>query len=194
MIRIHDLVIVENEHLYGPGKRLLLFLKGCSIHCKGCVNEHLWPFEGGTMIEAQTIVELCCQENLDGVTIHGGEPLDQADELIELVKKIKNQNLTVILFTGYIKKQLNNVQKSIWNMSDIVVAGRFDERKLNYNLQFRGSTNQRVYAHNGKYKNYKVEDGFTTAIFTIDQKGNIDITGFLTDDIKRLIEENTKNK
>lgn len=186
MIRIHKMMIVENEHLYGPGKRLLLYLKGCSLHCKGCINPHLWPFEGGTMVNSQDILNFCIKEHLDGITIHGGEPLDQADGLTELVDLIKKSNKTIILFTGYIKKELNKNQKYIWNQSDIVVAGRFQINKRNVNLQFRGSTNQRVYMHNGPYKNYKLEDGYTTAILTINEDGSMDINGFLTDDILKL--------
>lgn len=187
MIRIHKIMIVENEHLYGPGKRVLLYLKGCSLHCEGCINPHLWPFEGGTMVEPREILELCSKENIEGITIHGGEPLDQADGLIELIDLIKVSGKTVILFTGYIKKELDSKQKYVWNKSDIVVAGRFQLKKRNVNLQFRGSTNQRVYIHDGPYKNYKLSDGFTTAILTINEDGSMDVNGFLTEDISKLV-------
>lgn len=187
MIRVHKLMIVENEHLYGPGKRLLIYFKGCSIQCEGCINQHLWAFEGGTMMNSNDILEMCEKENVEGITIHGGEPLDQADGLYDVVKAIKNEKYSVILFTGYLKRELDKVQIKVWNNSDIVVAGRFQINKINVNLQFRGSTNQKVYIHKGIYKGYKIRDGFTTSILTIDENGDMDVNGFLTDDIKRLI-------
>jgi len=187
MINIQKLMLVENEHLYGPGKRLLIYLKGCSIHCDGCINTHLWSFEGGTPVSKEEILSLCTKEKLEGLTIHGGEPLDQADELEKVVDLVKNNGFTIILFTGYLNKELNKVQRRVWNKSDLVVAGRFVSKKRNVNLQFRGSTNQRVYSHNGPYKNFKLKDGYTTAIITIDENGNTDINGFLTDDVIDLV-------
>lgn len=187
MIRVHKLMTVENEHLYGPGKRLLIYLKGCSIHCEGCINQHLWPFEGGTMMSDVDILAICEKESLDGITIHGGEPLDQADELLKVVRTIKKSNRTSILFTGYQKRELNKVQKQVWDGSDIVVAGRFEIKKRNVNLQFRGSTNQRVYSHKGPYHGYKVKGGYTTAILTIDENGEMDVNGFLTEDVIKLV-------
>ena len=189
MIRLHKWMVVENEHLYGPGKRLLLFLKGCSLHCEGCVNQHLWPFEGGMLFEPKELLDLCSDNGVDGVTIHGGEPLDQADELLAFVKLVKAKGLTVVLFTGYTKKELNRVQSRVWDLADIVVAGRFQMAKRKVTLQFRGSTNQRVYTHPGPYKGYKVEDGFTTAILTINENGEMDVNGFLTEDIAKLVTE-----
>ena len=54
------------------------------------------------------ILEICKKESLEGITIHGGEPLDQANGLYDVVKTIKNEKYTAILFTGYLKKELNN--------------------------------------------------------------------------------------
>ena len=190
MINIQRMMLVDNEHLYGPGKRLLIYLKGCSIHCEGCINPHLWSFDGGTPLSSDDILKILLDNNLDGVTLHGGEPLDQADELLKIVKDIKANGKTVILFTGYIKKELIGNRLKIWNLADIVVAGRFQLKKRNVYLQFRGSTNQRVYTHKGKYKNYNLKDGYTTAMFTIDENGDMDVNGFLTEDIAELM----KNK
>lgn len=188
MISIQKMMLVNNEHLYGPGGRLLIYLKGCSLHCEGCVNHHLWSFEGGTLLSSKEIAKVLLDNNLDGITLHGGEPLDQADELLKIVKSVKDSGKTVILFTGYTKKELTGNRLKIWNLSDIVVAGRFILKKRNINLQFRGSTNQRVYTHKGKLKNYKLKDGYTTAIFTINENGDVDINGFLTEDIAELMQ------
>lgn len=188
MIRIERMMSIENEHLYGPGKRAVIFLRGCSIHCNGCINKHLWPFSGGILVTAQEILDFCVKENVVGITIHGGEPLDQADELIELVSECGKQKLNIVLFTGYLKKELNGNQIKIWDRADLVVSGRFEENKKNINLQFRGSTNQRVYKHKGPYKNYKLTDGYTTAIITLDNYGKMCVNGFHSQDIEKLVE------
>lgn len=187
MIGIYKYKIVDNEHLYGPNKRLLVFFKGCKIHCEGCVNKHLWSFENADLMDVKELIDIILKENLGGITLHGGEPLDQKEELIKLVKELKKINKSVILFTGYKKKELDSVQASIWNMADIVISGRFIKEKLNFNLQFRGSSNQRVYTHKGIYKNYKVNDGKSATILTIDNNGDVNINGFLTDEIIKIL-------
>lgn len=188
MINYHDYSIVENEHLYGPGKRLLLFTQGCSLHCDGCVNSHLWEFGVGKNVSADELLDICQQNNLDGLTLHGGEPLDQPEEVYKSVKLLKDNGFTVILFTGYSKKELSKLQLKIWNRADIVVCGRFVQSKRNIYLQFRGSTNQRVITHKGKYKSYKIDDGQTVAILTVDINGELNIKGFYSDEIKDVID------
>lgn len=178
---------MKNEHLYGPGKRFLIFLQGCSLHCKGCVNEHLWEFGKGNNISVDNILTICKENNVDGITFHGGEPLDQAHELVDVVRLLKQNGFSIVLFTGYNKKELTDEQLHVWNNADIVVCGRFVETKKNLYLQFRGSTNQRVITHKGKYKDYKVKDGKTVAIFTLDGSGNVNIKGFRSGDVNELL-------
>ena len=186
MINIHRYEVVENEHLYGPGKRLLLFTQGCSLRCKGCTNQHLWEFGKGTNISIEEILNHC--NDLDGITLHGGEPLDQANVLIELVKRIKKQGKTIILFTGYTFNELSLTQKKVWLFSDIVIAGRYEEEKRNIYLQFRGSTNQKVFTHKGKYKNYNVKDGKTVALLSFNEDGEMQSRGFRTKELEKLLE------
>lgn len=193
MINIHSYEVVENEHLYGPGKRLLLFMQGCSLRCKGCTNQHLWEFGKGIDVTINEILNQC--NNLEGITLHGGEPLDQANVLVELIKKLKQQGNTVILFTGYIFKELDNVQKQAWLSSDIVISGRYEEQNRNIYLQFRGSTNQKVFTHKGKYKDYKIKDGQTVAILSFNEQGEMQSRGFRTDELEQLLNEiSKKNK
>lgn len=188
MINYHDLCVIENEHLYGPGKRLLLFTQGCSIHCEGCVNSHIWQFGCGKDISAEEILRICKENEVDGITLHGGEPLDQATAVLEAVKLLKENDFSIILFTGYTKRELNDDQIKVWDLADIVVSGRFIESKKNLYMQFRGSTNQRVFTHKGKYKDYKVVDGKTVVILTLDDKGDLNIKGFFSDEVKKIIE------
>lgn len=189
MVNCHDLCVIENEHLYGPGKRLLLFTQGCSIHCNGCINSHIWQFGCGKDITATEILDICKENGADGITFHGGEPLDQASAVLEVVKLLKENGFSIILFTGYIKKELKGDQNKVWNLADIVVSGRFVESKKNLYMQFRGSTNQRVYTHKGKYKGYKVVDGQTIAILSLDDRGNLNVKGFFSDEINKIIGE-----
>lgn len=191
MINIHRYEVVENEHLYGPGKRLLLFTQGCSLRCKGCTNQHLWEFGKGIDVTIEEILNQCT--DLDGITLHGGEPLDQANVLVELIKKLKQQGKTVILFTGYIFKELNKVQKQAWTSSDIVISGRYEEENRNIYLQFRGSTNQNVFTHKGKYKDYKIKDGQTVAILSFNEQGEMQSRGFRTDELEQLLNEISKD-
>ena len=175
----------DNEHLFGPGYRLVLFCQGCSIHCKGCINQHLWEFGVGKNISTQEIVELCSQT--EGITLHGGEPLDQSDGLLDVVKSLKIANKTIILFTGYKFKELKTTtQRQVWKMSDLVVSGRYEQSKRDIYLQFRGSSNQRVYKHKGKYENYVLNDGKTVAIFRIEENGKFSARGFRDQDLNEL--------
>ena len=181
----------ENEHLYGPGKRLLLFTQGCSLHCKGCVNKHLWQFGVGTNITVEEVLELC--QDVEGITLHGGEPLDQSEGILEVVKALKNAGKTVILFTGYQYKELSkSSQKRAWELSDLVISGRYVESKRNIYLQFRGSTNQRVYRHRGKYQDYQVKDGKSVAIIRLNENGEMQSRGFRNQELEELLQEITK--
>lgn len=181
----------ENEHLYGPGKRLLLFTQGCSLHCKGCVNKHLWQFGVGANISEREVLELC--QDVEGITLHGGEPLDQSEGVLEIVKALKSAGKTVILFTGYQYKELSkSSQKRVWSLSDLVVSGRYIEEKRNIYLQFRGSTNQRVYRHKGKYKDYQIKDGKSVAIIRLNENGEMQSRGFRNQELEELLQEITK--
>lgn len=187
MINYRTYSYEENEHLFGPGKRLLLFCQGCSIHCKGCINQHLWEFGTGKNITAQELVNLT--RETEGITLHGGEPLDQSEDLLEACQLIKKSGKTVILFTGYQYKELfKKSQKELWKISDLVVSGRYVEEKRNIYLQFRGSTNQRVYKHPGLYENYEVKDNSTVAIFRLSENG-MTTRGFRDNELDSLIKE-----
>ena len=187
MINVHSFFYEENEHLYGPERRLVLFLQGCSIRCKGCANSALWEFGQGRDIPAEQVLKLC--EDVDGVTLLGGEPLDQTEALLPIVSGLKKSGKTVVLFTGYKYKELSPAARRIWRNSDIVISGRFEQAKRSLYLQFRGSTNQRVYTHSGKYASYRVKDGHTEALIDLDASGALTLRGFCPEELSTLLNQ-----
>ena len=85
--------INEFDVANGPGIRTSIFLTGCTIHCKGCFNEHLQSFTAGKPFDNVALAELLTYSQNDrvcGISILGGEPFDQdKDELIKLVEESK---------------------------------------------------------------------------------------------------------
>ena len=78
----------------GPGLRFILFMQGCSLRCKFCHNRDSWDGKVGNEYSVDEIFnKIVRYKNYftvsnGGVTISGGEPLLQADFVLELIKKI----------------------------------------------------------------------------------------------------------
>lgn len=133
----------------GPGIGISVWFQGCSLHCKGCHNKQLWPFEG-TNIDPRDLedkIKRMVKVNkgmYDYIAILGGEPLDQdATQLWILLEHLIETNLPVILWTGY---ELKKVPTSLINYFKVkyIITGAYIERKRNPNF-FSGSQNQRIY-------------------------------------------------
>ena len=87
---------------------------------------------------------------ITGVTFSGGDPLEQSDKLIYMIKKFKEKNLNIWSYTGYTFEFLleNSNDKNKWKEYleniDVLVDGKFEIEKSSANLKFRGSSNQRI--------------------------------------------------
>ena len=88
--------IVESSRVNGPGIRAVVWFQGCTLACSGCWNKDTHSFSKSAGIEigveelAQKIAAL---PNLDGVTFSGGEPLQQAPELLMLMRRQRRRHL-----------------------------------------------------------------------------------------------------
>ena len=149
MIRIAG--IIEESIVDGPGIRLVVFTQGCKHNCKDCQNQHTHSFEGGKLISIDSIIDKMKENPLiDGITLSGGEPFEQAKELSILAKKAKLLGYDIITYTGYEYEYLesNSSELNSWNdllqNTDILIDGKFDIEKKDLKLRFRGSTNQRI--------------------------------------------------
>jgi anaerobic ribonucleoside-triphosphate reductase activating protein len=144
----------------GPGLRYAVYLQGCPHHCHGCHNPQTWDFNGGVWLDTADIADkINVNMLLDGVTISGGEPFFQAENLADLLKRL-DKRLQILCYTGYIFEELaKNNDKFVQNaleMIDILVDGRFEEQKKDFSLAFRGSANQRFIDVQASLKSGKV--------------------------------------
>lgn len=131
----------------GPGVRVSLFLQGCHHRCPGCFNQETWDPEDGrpfNSVDERYIEDLLSKWYVSGISILGGEPLEQHYELMKFLQRLKHNfpDKTVWLWTGF--KYDNVKDSSVFNYVDVVVDGRFVEELKDISLKYRGSSNQRV--------------------------------------------------
>lgn len=143
--------IVKQSITDGPGLRFTLFTQGCPHKCKGCHNPETWSFEGGKQYDIEKLLELFdANPLLKGVTLSGGEPLVQSEQLLPFVKEIKKRGKDVVCFTGFLYEDLLETSKNdpalkeLLEYIDILIDGPFILEKRDLSLKFRGSSNQRV--------------------------------------------------
>jgi anaerobic ribonucleoside-triphosphate reductase activating protein len=80
----------------------------------------------------------------DGVTVSGGEPFDQPDALLELLKRLREAgSLPVIVYTGFPFDSLRDQHAQALSTLDVLISEPFDARQV-ARITLIGSTNQRV--------------------------------------------------
>ncbi len=133
----------------GPGIRVSIFMQGCTFHCEGCFNPETWDFNEGIDFTDETINEimkLCEKQNIEGLSILGGEPLhpkniEGSTKLAKAFKeKFPKKNLWV--WSGFLLEKLKD--KEIFKYIDVLVDGQFKIKLKNPKLKYCGSSNQRV--------------------------------------------------
>ena len=132
----------------GPGIRTSVFFTGCPFKCKGCFNEKYQSFSSGnlwTKSEENKLFEYLSSNHISGLSVLGGEPLVQGNELRNLLKRVKEKTgKSVWLWSGFEFEQLDSNQLKILEYVDVLVDGLFVVEKKDLKLKFRGSSNQRV--------------------------------------------------
>ena len=126
-MRYHD--ITKDDMLNGDGLRVVLWVAGCSHHCKGCQNPITWDPEGGVLFDEsakQEIFEQLDKPYIEGITFSGGDPLHEknVDEVTAFAREI--QDLPIVSYL------------------DVIVDGKFDLERRDVSLPWKGSPNQRV--------------------------------------------------
>ncbi|HAG52015.1 MAG TPA: anaerobic ribonucleoside-triphosphate reductase activating protein [Deltaproteobacteria bacterium] len=177
-INIHS--IIPLSKINGPGKRMVIFFQGCNKRCHGCFNPATHSFDTVTLHSPEDILKKSLLNDIEGITVSGGEPFLQHNGLFELLKMAKNKyNLTTVVYTGFTYEELkeNAYYFQCLDFIDVLVDGRYDETKKEPTLLARGSTNQRFYFISNRYTEKDFYMPGKTEII-IGKNGVIKATGF----------------
>lgn len=134
----------------GPGVRVSIFTQGCAFNCPNCFNPETHDFNGGKEFTNETldkILNLCDNENVEGLSILGGEPChpNNIEGTTRLAKafKAKFPKKDLWIWSGFsFDKDLKD--KELMNYADVVVDGQYIDAVRNPSLKWKGSDNQRV--------------------------------------------------
>lgn len=120
----------------GPGIRVVVFMQGCPLRCLFCHNPEMWDINKKTEISSSDLVgKIMKYKNYfgqnGGVTFSGGEPLNQPEFLIEVLKICKENNIHTALDTSGVGK--GNYDE-ILKYTDLVIFDikAIDEFKYSY--------------------------------------------------------------
>lgn len=163
----------------GPGNRFVLWTQGCSKGCSECFNPETWSTNIYKELSPTQIFELIKDFEVDGVTISGGDPLEQEDELLELLMLLSTMRLRkgVILFSGFTRAEIssNFIREQCLKYIDVLVDGRY-EKNLKIDFSLRGSSNQEFYFFSNKILSDELH--FDQEIEISSLEGDIMMTGF----------------
>jgi len=137
----------------GPGERFVVWVQGCPLACPGCWNPDTWSFTRRELRDVSDLAaEVAATPGIEGVTFTGGEPFAQARALAGLGRAAWDLGLSVFVFTGYNVDELTMpAHRSLLDVTDVLVAGRYVEAQRSEGLTWRGSANQRIHFMTGRY-------------------------------------------
>jgi anaerobic ribonucleoside-triphosphate reductase activating protein len=187
--------IIPSSEIYGPGVRWVLWTQGCSLGCKGCWNTETWDPSNGkllSLIELKKSIDDA--DGVEGITLLGGEPLQQASVMLELIRYAKGKDLSVMLYTGYYEKEFDETMKQCFELSDLVIQGRYVEEKRDLGLLWRGSTNQIIESPTGYYDVEQFEEAQEVEIHIDHDSGQVTVTGYPDADIIEMVEGLSNSK
>jgi len=147
-------------HVLGPGYRSAVWVMGCPMHCKGCIAKDWIPNRKSILISPQKLAEILLKDpKVNGLTISGGEPFQQAQSLVELVRQMKKtREIDIICFSGHTLSHLQNDlllegAQELLSLVDVLIDGPYIEEK-NDGIGLRGSSNQQIHFLTNRWVGY----------------------------------------
>ena len=157
MLRLHAFLPCSRAN--GPGNRAVIWVQGCSFHCPGCYNPTTHERHGGEIVTVDALYErITALHGIEGITVSGGEPLQQRRPLMRLLHRVRQTGLSVVLWTGFTWEEVQRMPEAhrLPTCVDVLIAGRFDAtRRIARHL--RGSDNKTVHFLSGRYRQADIE-------------------------------------
>jgi anaerobic ribonucleoside-triphosphate reductase activating protein len=145
----------------GPGPRYALWVQGCAIRCPGCCNPHLFEAAGGEALPVPMLlaeVEAArTRSAIEGVTLLGGEPFEQAAALARFARGVRAMDLSVLAFSGYTLEELRSraagepAVAGLLAALDVLVDGPYQAALPERERLWVGSADQRFHYFTDRY-------------------------------------------
>lgn len=149
----------------GPGNRVVVWTAGCSKRCPQCENPELWTgadrHEIDVKVLAKEINRLHELYGANAITFTGGDPLEQIQDLEDLLLEIRPYFSDILVYTGFTVDELKlslgkQRYADLKKLIDVLVDGRYIENENDGSSPLRGSSNQKVvFFSNGMRKKYE---------------------------------------
>ncbi len=149
---------VDVTEAEGPGARFAPWVQGCTVRCPGCCNpEMLDPAGGRAVSPAEVVREVAAvRDRIEGVTLLGGEPFEQAAPLAAVARAVRALGLSVMTFSGYTLEELRAAKEpgvaALLAETDLLVDGRYDRERPERERRWAGSSNQRFHFLTERYQ------------------------------------------
>jgi anaerobic ribonucleoside-triphosphate reductase activating protein len=187
---------VAHSRVNGPGVRAVVYFQGCNLGCENCWNPATHAFTGlsrCTEDVAEEIADAHRTHSIEGVTFSGGEPMQQARDLLDVIRLLRRARpeISIGMYSGYTEIVLDSgrfwtwcglaqeARRQVWADTklylDFAVLGRFVALRPS-RLPLRTSANQALRLFSGRYR----EEHFKPLEFEvhIEPEGLVHITGF----------------
>lgn len=145
--------ITHCDQVNGSGNRVVLWVAGCSHHCKNCQNAFSWDPNGGILFNEtakQEIFKDLAEDWCAGITFSGGDPLfiDNRETIIDFAKEIKEKfpSKNIWCYTGFTYNEVINdpTMRDILKYIDVLCDGEYIEELKDIDKHWVGSSNQDV--------------------------------------------------
>ncbi len=147
----------------GPGSRVVLWVCGCKKRCPACISPEMQNYAPKNDLEVQILAHhlLRLKLPLDGLTISGGEPFDQALALSELLTALARERSSwnTIIYSGYKLSELRAGkagETELLNHIDVLIDGSYRER-IPSKHPLTGSGNQVIHFLTKRGKNLEAQ-------------------------------------
>nr|WP_236582597.1 4Fe-4S single cluster domain-containing protein [Pseudomonas aeruginosa] len=134
-------------------------MQGCNKRCRGCCNPSYLQLVERELVSASSVIEwlesVHHAHDLEGVTFLGGEPMLQAQGLAVVAQGAQSLGLSVMVFSGYTKTELNVMQlpgvDQLLRYTDVLVDGPYEASLPEISRRWAGSTNQQFHYLTARY-------------------------------------------
>jgi anaerobic ribonucleoside-triphosphate reductase activating protein len=152
--------IVPATEAEGPGRRFAIWFQGCPLRCPGCCNPEMLLFEGGQSVRLEDlladILRARDEQQVEGVTLLGGEPVAHAAPAAELAIRVQRAGLSVMVFSGFTLAELRTSSDPhvhrLLGHTDILVDGPYLRELPEARRRWIGSANQQIHFLTGRYR------------------------------------------